>query len=213
MDTLSPQAAATRAAILEAARTEFAEHGLHATTTRAIAARAGVTQPLIHHYFGSKGALFDAVLDDAVASYDRIQQAQWNRPLGDLAFFTEGLTVLFWWLGAQRETMRLTAWARLEGRDAVYASAVRIFERVQERLVHAREHGVLRSDVDIDAVIVMIEVLFKGYWDRREAIVEYPIDPDDLDARFLLQSVQALLRGVMTPEAVARLPDLRAARP
>lgn len=48
----------TRAAILEAARTLFAEHGYVATSLRAIAAGAGVTPPLVIHFFGSKAGLF-----------------------------------------------------------------------------------------------------------------------------------------------------------
>lgn len=48
----------TRASILEAARALFADHGFDSTTIRAIAARAGVTQGLVHHYFGTKEGVF-----------------------------------------------------------------------------------------------------------------------------------------------------------
>jgi AcrR family transcriptional regulator len=52
----------TRAAILEAARTLFAERGFAGTSVRAIAAAAGVDPALVHHYFGSKDDLFIAAL-------------------------------------------------------------------------------------------------------------------------------------------------------
>ncbi len=52
----------TRAAILEAARTRFAERGFARTTIRAVAADAGVDAALVHHYFGSKDDLFLAAL-------------------------------------------------------------------------------------------------------------------------------------------------------
>lgn len=48
----------TRQAILDAARTEFAEAGYERATIRAIAARAGVDPALVHHHFGSKEDLF-----------------------------------------------------------------------------------------------------------------------------------------------------------
>jgi AcrR family transcriptional regulator len=48
----------TRAAILASARRLFAEHGYSATSLRAIAAEAGVTSPLVIHFFGSKAHLF-----------------------------------------------------------------------------------------------------------------------------------------------------------
>src|SRR2546421_11472835 len=49
--------------ILEAARRTFAEKGYARTTTRAIAARAAVAEPLLFRKFGSKAKLFaEAVL-------------------------------------------------------------------------------------------------------------------------------------------------------
>jgi AcrR family transcriptional regulator len=65
-----------RAAILAAAREQFAERGYDGATIRGIAARAGVDPALVHHYYGSKAELFaaalqlpvnpGAVLDDAL---------------------------------------------------------------------------------------------------------------------------------------------------
>jgi AcrR family transcriptional regulator len=51
-----------REAIVAAARVEFAQHGFGAATLRSIAARADVDPALIHHYFGTKMGLFQAVL-------------------------------------------------------------------------------------------------------------------------------------------------------
>jgi AcrR family transcriptional regulator len=53
-------AAASRAAILAAARVQFGRHGFDRTTIRSIAAAAGVDPALVMHYFGSKDALFAA---------------------------------------------------------------------------------------------------------------------------------------------------------
>ncbi|HET8970086.1 MAG TPA: TetR family transcriptional regulator [Candidatus Nanopelagicales bacterium] len=44
--------------ILLAATEEFGEHGYDGTTTRGIAARAGVDPALLHHHFGTKADLF-----------------------------------------------------------------------------------------------------------------------------------------------------------
>ncbi|GIJ77735.1 regulatory protein, tetR family [Micromonospora phaseoli] len=52
----------TREAILDAARTAFAERGFDASTIRAIAASAEVDPALVHHYFGSKDQLFLAAM-------------------------------------------------------------------------------------------------------------------------------------------------------
>jgi AcrR family transcriptional regulator len=49
--------------ILAAAARAFASAGFHATTTRQIAANAGVSEGTVFHYFGSKNDLMVAVLD------------------------------------------------------------------------------------------------------------------------------------------------------
>ncbi len=50
----------TRGAVLAAARRRFAQDGYENATIRAIAAEAAVDPALIHHYFGTKPALFRA---------------------------------------------------------------------------------------------------------------------------------------------------------
>lgn len=71
----------TRAAILAAAREQFAESGYAGATIRGVARAVGVDTALVHHYYGSKDALFLAALElpvdprevlaDAVVTGDR----------------------------------------------------------------------------------------------------------------------------------------------
>jgi AcrR family transcriptional regulator len=58
-----PGAPDTRATILDAARSAFAEKGFAGTTIRAVAAAAQVDAALVHHYFGSKDDLFLAAME------------------------------------------------------------------------------------------------------------------------------------------------------
>lgn len=51
-------AAATRDALLDAARTLLASRGVEGTSTRDVASIAGVSQALVYRYFGSKEKLF-----------------------------------------------------------------------------------------------------------------------------------------------------------
>ncbi|WP_309085460.1 TetR/AcrR family transcriptional regulator [Chelativorans sp.] len=57
--------ARTRAAILAAARVEFSDRGLEGARIDAIAGRAGINKRMLYHYFGSKDALYCAVLTEA----------------------------------------------------------------------------------------------------------------------------------------------------
>ena len=52
----------TREAILDAARAQFAQRGYHGATIRAIAAAAEVDPALVHHFYGTKEALFAAAM-------------------------------------------------------------------------------------------------------------------------------------------------------
>ena len=59
MATATRQTAeARRASILDAATVEFAEKGLHGTSTEDVARRAGISQPYVFRLFGTKKQLF-----------------------------------------------------------------------------------------------------------------------------------------------------------
>lgn len=67
-DLRAEHAATTRARVLRAARTLFAEHGYAATTIAALADSAGVAVQTLYSAFGSKAAIAIAVMEDAVIS-------------------------------------------------------------------------------------------------------------------------------------------------
>ena len=69
-------AAATRSAILEAAKAHFARGGYDGATLRDIAAEAGADVALIKRYFGGKEALFTEALR---ASIHAERWPQWDR--------------------------------------------------------------------------------------------------------------------------------------
>lgn len=58
--TGGPRSAATRQAILDAARSAFAARGYEQTTIRAVAAAAGIDASMVMRYYGSKAGLFAA---------------------------------------------------------------------------------------------------------------------------------------------------------
>jgi AcrR family transcriptional regulator len=63
-------AAERRAQIVAAAAAEFAVRGLHGTSSEDIARAAGITQPYIFRLFGTKKALFIAVVE---STFDEVQ--------------------------------------------------------------------------------------------------------------------------------------------
>lgn len=69
----APQDAAE--SLLDAAEAQFSENGFHGTTTRAIAAGAGVNAALLHYYFGSKEQLFETVVERRAAEINSRRRA------------------------------------------------------------------------------------------------------------------------------------------
>ncbi|MEM6930634.1 MAG: hypothetical protein AAF602_27110, partial [Myxococcota bacterium] len=71
------------------------------------------------------------------------------------------------------------------------------------RLQHFSDTGRLRPEVDVDIALLSMDAMFKGFWERREEIHAYgaELDADDLDSRFLVQSIRIMLVGLMVPEA------------
>ncbi|HYK28475.1 MAG TPA: TetR/AcrR family transcriptional regulator [Streptosporangiaceae bacterium] len=69
--TQADRSAATRDALVAAARPLFAAHGFAEVPTDAIAAAAGVTRGALYHQFADKTALFEAVLTAVEADIAR----------------------------------------------------------------------------------------------------------------------------------------------
>lgn len=158
-----------REAILRSARRAFARNGFRGASTAAIAAGAGCSEPLLYKLYASKQALFAAVLrhateemsctviellegtDDAVAALTSIASR-----LG-----SDSLVV---------EIVRLRMLAMSlsdvpEIRDALVESVDRMRTAWLRRIVAAQRAGMVRSDVEADAVVWLLTgfTLMAGY--------------------------------------------------
>lgn len=111
MYTMAPKVstAATRAALLEAARGEFAAYGVAGARVDRIAERAGVNKERIYGHFGSKEKLFDAVITEALDDLT----AQIALPGADPADYVAKLTDYY---RGHPDTVRLLMWEALNYR-------------------------------------------------------------------------------------------------
>ncbi|MFG1706222.1 TetR/AcrR family transcriptional regulator [Nonomuraea sp. M3C6] len=101
--------AATRAALLEAAREEFAAYGVAGARVDRIAERAGVNKERIYGHFGSKEKLFDAVITEALDDLT----AQIALPGADPVDYVAKLTDYY---HSHPELVRLLMWEALNYR-------------------------------------------------------------------------------------------------
>ena len=79
--TQEERRAATRRALLGAARGLFAEGGYHATAAGEVVGRAGLTRGAMYHHFEDKRDLFRAVVEEVEAEVDGIILAEARRAL------------------------------------------------------------------------------------------------------------------------------------
>jgi TetR/AcrR family transcriptional regulator len=123
--------ARTREHILQAARAEFAAHGLNGARCDAIARRAGVNKRMLFYCFGSKEKLYRAILGREFAA----RAAFFEAAPDDLAG-----AILHWYEAGARdlEWVRLLEWEalsasgeKLVGEDERRAYLKRAFARLQ----------------------------------------------------------------------------------
>src|SRR5215211_8487011 len=70
--TQEERRAATRRALLGAARGLFAEGGYHATAAGEVVGRAGLTRGALYHHFEDKKDLFRAVVEEVEVEVDEV---------------------------------------------------------------------------------------------------------------------------------------------
>jgi AcrR family transcriptional regulator len=76
--TRAQAAQGTTERLIAAAHRAFAEHGFAEVSLDALAAEAGVTRGALHHHFGNKAGLFEAVLRRIDAEIGAEMQAVWE---------------------------------------------------------------------------------------------------------------------------------------
>lgn len=64
-------AAERRSQLIAMSRPVFAEKGIEGTSVEELAARAGVSKPVIYEHFGGKEGLYQAVIDEDMVALDR----------------------------------------------------------------------------------------------------------------------------------------------
>jgi AcrR family transcriptional regulator len=184
-------AAATKDALLGAARTMFAERGFDRTTVRDIARLAGVNQALLFRYFGSKEKLFKAVMN-------RAGQEQLAATAPERLLETALRTMLSPDT-AEVSTHSLLAFVRSAGNDSAAATArhqlAEQYVQVLATLTDA-DNAELRADLAL-AWLVGIGLLRNVAGRGRLAAA----DPDEICA-LVLGGTKALLEGTRPMNAI-----------
>lgn len=157
----------SRAAILRAAVTEFAEHGIAGARTDAIARAAHVNKALLYYYFKDKDGLYEAVLDHVFSGLrDRVMPAL-ESELGPRQKLLEYLGRYFDYIAAnprfprvvQAEWMRVGASASPQMLRIAREYFAPIYKRVAEMLKKGAETGEFREVNPVDFLPSVVGVI------------------------------------------------------
>ena len=118
-----------REALIEAAMIEFAETGLHGTSTDDIARRAGISQPYLFRLFRTKRDLFLATVEHCFARTERgVHRGRRRRHAGASALQAMGLAYCALLADRTKLMMQMQAYAACDD-DEVRATVSRCYER------------------------------------------------------------------------------------
>ena len=145
---------ATKAAILAAARIEFAERGLEGARVDKIAKRAKANKQLVYYYFGSKAGLYTAALEAAYADIRAHEQELDLRALSPREAMERLVDFSLTYLDEHRDFIRMLSDENAHGARHLHDSdiAVRtnspLINVIAETLERGVAAGEFRAGVD-----------------------------------------------------------------
>lgn len=184
----------SRAAILQAAAQEFAQHGIAGARTDAIAREARVNKALLYYYFKDKETLYGAVLDDAFSGLKDtvLRVLDGDRPPRDKimayvgAYFDFIASKQLYPRLMQREMMRARE-GQSQHIDKVIKTYIQpIFARVSEVMKEGIESGEFR-DVNpahfVPSMVAMIVFYFSSAPVMQKIVGFNPLTPERIAER------------------------------
>ena len=172
--------------LINAAFELFAERGFDRTTTREIAARAGVALGLIHKHFGT--------MDELVKATDKKYLDWANRRLAQSLAFLRSTTGPE--IGATKEDQLVRAYLKMAlmssrgGSQRLYEAVLAISRGALEIL---RQEGKLRSDVAVEACAQFIVIVELG------ALAVMPHGSPPKSQQLRVKEIMSLVRETLAP--------------
>src|ERR1700757_3953890 len=177
---LHPRSEAKRSRIVEAATKHFAEHGYHDARVGDIAASLGIAKGSIFQHFGSKDGLFFEVYKRAVRSLSKYLDAPIE--VRQAGFFE----VLRYWLTCTEHLVhedwipyRISLLGNY-GTDLIMKREINRFLMTEDPygtvvfVKYGLERGELRSDLDVDMVVSILDWTIERFQD---ALLTEELDP------------------------------------
>lgn len=140
-----------RASIVRTACELFAEKGFRGTTTRELAARVGVTEPVLYEHFKTKRELYSAIIEDKAqqkqSSFDALAD-EFSESQDDRRFFQSLGNQIMDWYTSDPAFVRLLLFSSLEGhelKDLFHARITTCFHFVEHYIARRMSEGGMRK--------------------------------------------------------------------
>lgn len=152
-----PDPDASRLRILSAASAAFAAQGYAGARTEEIARRAGMSQRMLYHYFGSKEELYASVAYESYRQlFDRLRRVQdATRSAPVLTRLREFMLAYFEVMHTDERIVRLMQWESAQGWqmfhhlcEAGHVGADDVNNTLVADFDEGKRIGVIRSDID-----------------------------------------------------------------
>lgn len=167
----------TRQRILEAARVEFAAHGLAGARIDRIARNASASKERLYAYYRHKAELFGAVVELNLVEFSQAVSHDGGETLAEFA------GALYDHSAAHPEHLRMIDWARLERQDAIAEPSPLIDEFHAEQvrgIIALQDSGAIDASWDPDHVTALIFGIVSCW--THEPAVAFSAHPDVDDA-------------------------------
>lgn len=162
-------AALTSDQILDAAEALFSQHGFAHVSVREIAESAEVTKSLIHHHFGSKADLWQAVKQRAFAGYMDVQIDVLSHADATDGLLRESIVMYFDYLEAHPQLVRIMSWAMVEGDSTPVGAA--LLPLGAKRIREAQASGRFRADINPEMALAAF-ISATTYWFQAQRLFE-----------------------------------------
>jgi TetR/AcrR family transcriptional regulator len=195
----------TRTAILDAAERVFLRHGFGSASLSEIADEASVTKSLIHHHFGSKKGLWDAVKERRFIPYAERQLELMRSAPASAELVRTSFEVYFSYLRDNPQLVRILAWIFLEGDDSEACVPIdkRLMTEAAEKFREGQAAGVIREDLDPRFVLfVFVGLVQHWFQDQGHFLHSFGIPEgqgpgrDALNDAYCQAALDIFLRGV-----------------
>ncbi|MEN1727120.1 MAG: TetR/AcrR family transcriptional regulator [Pseudomonadota bacterium] len=181
---------------MDAAHDLFVERGFDAVSIREIARLSGVTKSLIHHHFGGKEGLWEAVKERAFGPYyeqQRDELTEAEQPGAELLI--QGARNYFEFLRDNPKVARLFAWAHLEGDTSCSQMDADLVRLGSQRVAQAQASGALRDDINPTHVVTMFISLFTQWFEAKQHHQNWPGIGSDQE--FLDDFLKVFMEGLL----------------